>query len=796
MSSYKKTPQGIFEYSKEIKEWIPYRVIDSINDSEISEISIENYLSEQKDFLMDFINTHRRIQLNASPGSGKTTFFADLCAEHLKNKKPGRILFCAPFLIIQKQFDQRLNSKGLSIDFELNGQTRRKTLLDTDVIITSTFKSIHHIKDQISEDDLVIIDEAHSLLFHYSNKVNRKDFFFEMMKFLFKTKAKIVLMTGTPHSGINSFLNLKELKVIKDDLKSNINIQYSSENENLIVLEFAKRSLEEYGPNHLHIIYIKNRRKCEEFRELIKINFNSKAFVLTSESKQSKVYQKLVNESLIPQDIEFLITTNVISTGANILNGNVGNALMLNEYNPIEIKQFSKRFRKKMDLRVDVVNRVPSFEMDLVKRRINLVDKRGKQRNYFKALIESIITLTQNSLSFLSFDPDFYDINHGSPDELIDKIIERSLIQEVYYTDKINETYNSSASLAKVLNNYHDVISVNASYYEELKLDDAHINLNIEKDRNNWLVEVTNDFMIKQLEYLKAIEYYLAHSNNYYLLSQFKRHLYFGKLRDVELDKTLLQKIQNPLFIKEVLIPLMDYEEFTKSRGKTLYIIQKVAKNKRNRLKLAFYINQEFNRFFKVSGPANGNPPTIKIKRDLIREVFSKREKLVQFLIKSTFKYCTNNDFINYEDLENYLIHRLKNYRIKETENEVFPLDQLMIDPENKIVRISNAFLYGLVNGLFYMKSGYKNRTHNGRRKSSYLFESSLPPKIETKNKVLKRDLNAIHATTKILKWDGVSMKFEVMDLNTNTRIINNNTLLQHTIVDENYYEIVSELNV
>lgn len=55
-------------------------------------------------------------------------------------------------------------------------------------------------------------------------------------------------------------------------------------------------------------------------------------------------------------NIQWLITTNIISIDANIKNKNIGKALMINKYSPVEIKQFSKRFRYKLDIDVDIIN--------------------------------------------------------------------------------------------------------------------------------------------------------------------------------------------------------------------------------------------------------------------------------------------------------------------------------------------------------------------------------------------------------------------------------------------------------
>src|SRR5690606_7605464 len=110
---------------------------------------------------------------------------------------------------------------------------------------------------------------------------------------------------------------------------------------------------ENYDDTLLNIIYVKNTSLCEKIAFTLKSKYGLNTKVLTSKHKDESTYKELVEEMTVPSGIQFLITTNVISTGANILNTNIGKALMINEYSPTEIKQFSKRFRMKLDLEVD-----------------------------------------------------------------------------------------------------------------------------------------------------------------------------------------------------------------------------------------------------------------------------------------------------------------------------------------------------------------------------------------------------------------------------------------------------------
>jgi len=85
------------------------------------------------------------------------------------------------------------------------------------------------------------------------------------------------------------------------------------------------------------------------------------------------VYLNIAKNSTIPEDIQFIITTNVISVGTNIFNTNIGGIAMINEYDPIEIKQFSKRFRKMKNLKIDIANKF-SKARGVSKKKVNYLD--------------------------------------------------------------------------------------------------------------------------------------------------------------------------------------------------------------------------------------------------------------------------------------------------------------------------------------------------------------------------------------------------------------------------------------
>ena len=62
--------------------------------------------------------------------------------------------------------------------------------------------------DELNEDDIVIIDETHALFYSYTQPDGSKQYCSKIIQNLYRVKAKIVLMSGTPNLALIPMLNL------------------------------------------------------------------------------------------------------------------------------------------------------------------------------------------------------------------------------------------------------------------------------------------------------------------------------------------------------------------------------------------------------------------------------------------------------------------------------------------------------------------------------------------------------------------------------------------------------------
>ncbi|HEY9184319.1 MAG TPA: DEAD/DEAH box helicase family protein [Salegentibacter sp.] len=761
------------------------------------EIQVENYISEKKEFILEFIKHNHRILINSSPGSGKTTFFAELCKDHLQKDKPGRIIFCSPFLIIQNQFEQSLNKRSVKIDFHLNHRSKRKQLVKKDKIVTSTFHSLHLIENQITDRDLIVIDEAHALLYNYKEKQERK-FFISTIQVLYHTNAKVVAMSGTPYEGVSKILNLKELKVIKETQPARINIQYSKDNESVIVSQFAEECLERFGKDHLNIIYIKSRKKCERFKLVIEQQFNCKAFVLTAARKDNYVYDNLTIDSYIPDDITFLITTNVISTGANILNEKIGKALILNESNPVEIKQFSKRFRKKFNIEIDLVNREYSkFEASPSIERNQYKNERGAQRYFFQNVAASITNSFSHVSNKLNYNHKFYSQdNDGSPLDLIDRLIKKTVIQEAYFVESINATYNTPNELNDALKKYDDVMPIlvnnySFEYSEKLYEDDL-----FERLSKSEFEELIDSFIASYESTLYDLYKYLANNGYSYLCLKISQMLPNFNIEKVPSKPQAgnLKIFRETNFIEEIFKPLIEINSNFQDIRKSLYFIKTKNKNKQQSVITALFINKKFHEEFIIKNSANSfHPILIRKEKDYQNLENDKERTLLLILIEIAFNYGFKHEYISLKDFGSHLKNMCENKKLKffKTSKNSY-LSNLSTDENGIIVDFDDSFKIGLLHGIFHFKSGTQERKSGEKAKSAYIFEKTLPNLKPSTCAEESSDIELIKNSTRILYFNGSSFTFEKNKWkNQRHRIITSRELITYSQVDKDYYKLL-----
>lgn len=676
------------------------------------ELKITNYISEKKTEIRSLIDTKHRVLLESNPGSGKTHLFEEIAQDIITGKRKGRLVFVAPFLIITGQFANKIN-----VDLQLQSGSR-KALLPTDKIITSTFQSLHHIASKLNDEDIIIIDEAHALFYSFLKPNNDRQFYISTIQDLYHTKAKVVLMSGTPNLSLLKTLRLYHIKVTKKiEIKAKININFSKSKNIDSAKYFALNAIGQYGEKSLNVIYIKSIKECNNICEML-LNLGYNAKVLTSFEKEEATYMSIADIELVPKDVQFIVTTNVISTGANIKNKNIGSALILNEFNANEIKQFSKRFRSKPEIEIEVVNKPFSTKGSS----LNLT-KIAKQRNFVYDSLEfhnkSLKNLDYNFDFEATFNKDSQELIN--PVESINRILDFNLRQESLFIEKAVDAIDSAYDLEDILNSYDDIEAEVISDYTEIETIENKSNI------TNWDVKtkaIIDDFDQNTDDYI-----FVMCSNN--IQDWGSRNKIKALTKEeynhcASISDEIIDNVKSVIFLKEILPMFLKYRANFKSTKDFLSYLKGTKSKNQNILPATLLLNELFLKYFKLyeNNKSLGNKYSIKLIDEKNYNNLSYEVKALLTLIQKTFDYCLFSKNIQIKNLRMYLedekeviesITRIENFN---------KIDSGLLNIKNKSFEFSTDNLVkSLVSSLFYVET---KRVGKGKIVSS-VFKTSLP---------------------------------------------------------------------
>jgi hypothetical protein len=736
------------------------------------EIKIKNKINDEIGEQVDsFLQEHKRIYLEANPSYGKTYHIAQIGKAIKEGNSPyKRLIFCTPRLIIQEQF----KSYDLKVDFELKGGSDIKKINDSVKIITSTFNSLHRIANIIEGDDLIVVDEAHIMLTNYNNYGKKTDnpYYEKLLQTIYNNNCSLILMSGTPTNNFNELLNLKHLKVVKEN--EDITIINIGHNHHVDTKELSYRYCQKYAeefPDKLNVIYIKNVNDCGEIAlYLADKGFNAKA--LTSKTKQGEVYLKIVEDDIIPKDIQFIITTNVLSVGTNINNENIGGVVMFNENDPLEIKQFAKRFRKAKNLTIDVINKVSkSFDenssVNSVIRRLNIIEESKKnvkitlkQINYQKDLLQEFAGNDWKNFQNNSFD----NTDFGTPRGVINNAIKRFLINEAYLYDRLVQTFDSPLLLKEGFAQlgYND-IRANISDLDKKLWEDHEKSIDKEaKDefKKNY-DSIIDDFIKEKASYcfyaLTILEY-----TDFDKREKFKQFLNeHVNLNELKLDRDIKNTVNGILFKQYIIDPLIDYIAYFNDLELCLRFLKSVRPEERQKHILSLHINFLFNKYCEIN---DAYQISYKKGTDLFQSANEKVKDKVD-IITDAYSYLMNCQGLYLNDFRIELMKGRTAKIINKSDKTEFPFNMI------KDKRPSVSFLLGLSNGIFVLKKNIqKVNDKSGKRRNGYVFETEA----KEKEDLVVKSTKSILKTTRSKNYTPV----------TYNKLINNSKRLNNFVID------------
>jgi hypothetical protein len=319
-------------------------------------LQVNKYLDEKYTDIKAFINTNRYTLLKAPTGSGKS-FLAVKLLKELIIKHPNSFLVLA--------CDTVMLSKQIATDNNFNllcGETNKsysKPLKPG--IYISTYDSLIHLH----KIDFLVVDEAHQL-------INASDFRKKAINRLFNLMldTKTLAITATPQYlyPLNNTFNLLEVDV-KDRIQNTYEVVDASG------IKTEKKILEIILHNHQNgknkgVVYLNDNNKLKEIKKYLEQQTSLKIALINKDVKEDKedkdsfedcglmgiikeekenlnleCYDSIVNNSLIPNNIDIVLTTCLLQNGINIKNNDI-DYLIINEVEETSIIQFEARFRR------------------------------------------------------------------------------------------------------------------------------------------------------------------------------------------------------------------------------------------------------------------------------------------------------------------------------------------------------------------------------------------------------------------------------------------------------------------
>lgn len=711
-----------------------------------------------------FLEDNKNIYLEANPGYGKTYHIAQIGNNIEDGKSPyKRLIFCTPRLIIQDQIASELGNHV----YKLNGQTKLDKFNDTYKVITSTFDSLHLIADKLNDKDLIVIDEAHELLrnYHSSYNLSTNPYYEKTLQTLFHSGSSKILMSGTPTNNFHELLQLKHLKIVKkNESKVKINVDFTKLNPKELAYRYCEKYSKDYSSDKLNIIYIKNKGDCSE----IAYYLNSKGFntkVLTSKTKTEDVYLNIAENSIVPNEIRFIITTNVISVGTNINNTNIGGIAMINEYDPIEIKQFSKRFRKATNLKIDIINKV-------VKRKSKSKKKLLYTHNLNKKItfkqIETQLELSKSftEVELLSFKNMSYEKNDlSSPKHIINQALEKYLANESFLYRLYTNTFSTPSKLVNALNGFNDmeasITDISQSFFDDLEKEKSNEARILFKSR---IASIIDDFIENKTSFI-CYSLLILEYNDYDKREKFK--VYINKhinLLEITSNDDIHKNINSQLFLDYILNPLVEFIPYFNDLDLCLKFLKTFRPEARRKHILSLYVNNLIHQHFDLKSETDWYQFTYKNDSHIFQDV-NFRDKLILDLVKIAVEHLNSKKSLHVHDFRKFLsTDKRAQGIINKGDASDFPFNML------KEKYLNTSFLLGLANGIYILspKKGIFTDL-SGKPKKSFVYEQDI----------IKFDKNIKIYTTINFKKTETSKTFSQVTL---LRILNTPTDINRAI--------------
>lgn len=330
---------------------------------------INKYISEEPVLIKEFLLNYKEGVLTAPLGSGKTYFLIELL---LKENIP--FVFSAPLRIIAEQnimkfiarYDHRIalimsKSYPGQYNYKLKQLNTVKKINDfygsgdnkSFIIVYDSLKKLSKSRVPL-KDYRLIVDEAHMLISEigYREKAIRK-----IVDHIPNFKSTLYLSASLETLYYFEKYNTLSLEY-KNKVLTNNRIELISKEE---LGEFPIKTLVNILlalSDKKIVIYINNINSMRRIKNvLLRKGFSEDSVqILHSKTKDSATYLDLVKTERLTENAKVILASDLIATGANIMNDDIDYCIIYDVKNMINKRQFIGRFRKGVRKKILIIS--------------------------------------------------------------------------------------------------------------------------------------------------------------------------------------------------------------------------------------------------------------------------------------------------------------------------------------------------------------------------------------------------------------------------------------------------------
>ena len=322
-----------------------------------AELTVQTYLTEQKQSIDNLIDAHDRLAIQAPTGAGKTFFFCDY-----SKRKNVPLVLTVPTVSLAKQIAKDYGGYALHGNYDPH---KVQAAHDARVVVC-TYDTLPHVADLWRR--LLVVDEAHNLVNQYGESYRARQQFrahalrrcLNLVRNHRASGGKSVLISGTMPAVLCRALDCHFVRVhrLQNPRVRVFDIEAEKSTNGALAKCLLTRMREiKWTTAQTHVVFWNNTEEIEKLKdtlvEMDLLTADQIAIISRRHYNQGETesLDHIIRNQRIKPNIKLVLCTCLISEGINIKNTNIGRVFIVNLRCPDTFRQFIARFRK-----LDVVN--------------------------------------------------------------------------------------------------------------------------------------------------------------------------------------------------------------------------------------------------------------------------------------------------------------------------------------------------------------------------------------------------------------------------------------------------------